>query len=574
MKILQKLARGKIFWPILIVVFFVVLAGRTLIFQEGYFNMHDDLQMMRQLEMEKCIIDNQIPCRWIPDMGYGFGFPLFNFYPPLPYLIGEIFRLAGFSFVGTAKLLFALSFIVSGITMYLLAKEFFGKLGGVVSSIFYIWAPYHSVDVYVRGAMNEAWALAWFPLILWAGYRLILRGGLWIVVLALSWTALLTSHNLMVLIFAPVFAGWCLLWLWRSKNLVSSIKYLVSSGLLAFGLAAFFTLPALVEQKYVQVNTLVVGYYEYIAHFVNINQLLFSRFWGYGASVWGETDGMPFQIGHVHWILSLVIIVASVHLYFKSNKSKGLLIIGYFFLVGWFSLFMAHVRSTPIWQLFPPLKFVQFPWRFLTLSTLSFSFIAGSVAIFLKPFDRLRVIIPSFLIILLVIINWNYFLPVGGKMGPLTDTEKFSGAAWDLQRTAGIFDYLPKGARENPKEPPQSLAEIISGGGSISGEEQGTNWAKFNVAVSSRQSVVRVNIFDFPDWRVYLDGQRIEKFIPKDEKWGRMYINAPQGEHKVYLKLYNTPIRTVGNTISLVFWLGLLTFPLWRQKMLQFKRGR
>jgi hypothetical protein len=36
--------------------------------------------------------------------------------------------------------------------MYLLGKEFFKKWGGVVSAIFYVWAPYHSVDVYVRAA--------------------------------------------------------------------------------------------------------------------------------------------------------------------------------------------------------------------------------------------------------------------------------------------------------------------------------------------------------------------------------------------------------------------------------------
>jgi uncharacterized membrane protein len=98
--------------------------------------MHDDLQMMRQLEMEKCFLDGQIPCRWVPDMGYGYGFPLFNFYPPLPYLVGEVFRLMQFSFVNTVKLTFALSFILSGLTMYFLAKEFFGRWGGVVSSIF------------------------------------------------------------------------------------------------------------------------------------------------------------------------------------------------------------------------------------------------------------------------------------------------------------------------------------------------------------------------------------------------------------------------------------------------------
>ena len=580
MKIIKKLIKMANFWPIVIVLLFGLLAGRSLI-TPGYFIMHDDLQMMRQLEMEKCFTDGQIPCRWVPDMGYGYGFPLFNFYPPLPYLIGQGVRLLSFSFVDTAKIVFLLSFLVSGVTMYLLAKEIFkSRLGGIVSAVFYIWAPYHSVDVYVRGAMNEAWALAWFPLILWTSYRLITEKKKytgWVIALALSWFALFTSHNLMVLIFTPVFAGWCLLWLWRSKNLMPGIKYLAYSGFLALGLAAFFTLPAVFEQKLVHVDTLVVGYYEYIAHFADTNQLLFSRFWGYGPSIWGESDGMPFQIGHIHWITSLLIGIAT-WLFLKRKKIKInphiFYIVFYFLIVGWLSLFMAHSRSTPIWQMIPPLKFVQFPWRFLTLSTLSLSFIAGfSVLILKKLLPRRYMLCAVILTMGLVAFNWNYFLPLGGKMGPLTDEEKFANAAWDLQRTAGIFDYLPKGARENPKGGQSVLAEIMEGEGKLSDLRQGTDWAGFKTEAAANKMLVRINVFDFPRWKVTLDGKQIEHFIPDTEAWGRMYIEVPEGNHEIYLKLFNTPIRTVSNMVSLVTWLGLISFPLWRKKMIQLKRG-
>src|SRR5258708_1260115 len=162
----------KRFLPIIIVMLVGIMAGKGLI-GLGYFNMHDDLQMMRQLEMEKCFLSLQIPCRWVPDMGYGFGFPLFNFYPPLPYLFGEIFRVFGVAFVDTVKLTFIFAFLASGVTMYFLAKKFWGKGGGVISAIFYIWASYAGLDIYVRGAMDEVWAWIWFPVILLSGYLLI-----------------------------------------------------------------------------------------------------------------------------------------------------------------------------------------------------------------------------------------------------------------------------------------------------------------------------------------------------------------------------------------------------------------
>lgn len=590
MQFLKNLFKSSNFWPLIIVLFFALLAGRTLL-TKGYFNMHDDLQLMRQLEMEKCFKDLQIPCRWVPDMGYGFGFPLFNFYPPLPYLIGQVFRTVGFSFVDTIKIVFLLSFLVSGITMYYLSKEFFlpagrqvAEFGGVVSSVFYIWAPYHSVDIFVRGAMNEAWALSWFPLILWTGYKVLTLDKKevkkWIVALALSWSALLLSHNLMAMIFAPVFAGWCLLFLWKKKDLIFKIKSMVQSGLLSLGFSAFFTLPAVLEQKYVHVDTLVMGYYEYIAHFANISQLLFSRFWGYGPSVWGDNDGMPFSVGHFHWVLAIVVAVFVITKYLKNKKFEnrppagrsGSLVIGYFFLVGWFATFMAHSKSTFIWQAIPPLKFVQFPWRFLTLSTFAFSFLAGYLVLVLKKvIPKYYVLCSMFSLVAMIAFNWNYFLPLGGKMGPLTEAQKFTGAAWDLQRTAGIFDYLPKSAIENPKEGMNNLTEVISGKSVVSNQTEGTNWANFKIKVDSNESTVRVGIFKFPNWKVFVDGKESKINVPSSEKWGRIYVTVPKGDHDVYFKLENTSLRLISNYISLFSWLGLLSFgvlqfSLWKKK--------
>lgn len=538
--------------------------------------MHDDLQMMRQLEMEKCFLDGQIPCRWVPDMGYGFGFPLFNFYPPLPYLVGEAIRVLGASFVVTAKLTFALSFVVSGIGMYLLAKDFFGRLGGTLSSIFYIWAPYHAVDVYVRGAMNEAWALAWFPFIFWTGYRLIKekkKQTKWIVGLALAWFALLTSHNLMVLMFAPVFVGWLLLHLWREKSW-TKIPYLAFSGILAFGLAAFFTLPALLENKFTQIESVLVGYYDFTAHYVSVNQLLFSRFWGYGGSAWGLiNDKMSFQVGHFHWILSLLIgLLIFLKLFNKKRnllkeikKNKSILFVSFLFLVGWFSTFMAHPRSTSIWLVIPQLRLIQFPWRFLAITIFAFSFIAGTVVVIVPK--KLRKIVFVVLASGLLLFNWNYFKPENGYMGPLTDEEKFSEAAWELQQAGGIYDYLPKTAEMAPKEPQRYLAEILEGEGEIIDPKQGTNWAEFNVKIDSNTAIVRIGIFQFPDWQVFIDGDQTETKVPEEEKWGRMWIEIPKGEHKITARFYNTPIRTLGNTISLFSWGILLTFPMWRKKL-------
>ena len=56
-----------------------------------FFSHHDDVQVIRLYEMDKCIKDGQIPCRWVPDLGGLYGYPIFNYYAPLPYYFGELF---------------------------------------------------------------------------------------------------------------------------------------------------------------------------------------------------------------------------------------------------------------------------------------------------------------------------------------------------------------------------------------------------------------------------------------------------------------------------------------------------
>ncbi len=530
-------------------------------------------------------------------MGYGYGFPLFNFYPPLPYIIGQIFRFIGFSFVNVAKLTFATAIIGSGITMYYLAKEFFGRAGGVLSAAFYIWAPYHAVDIYVRGAMNEAWALVWFPLILWSVYRLIVLkqrnsnfakqvvSNPWVLVLAVSYSFLFLSHNLMVMIFTPLFAGWALLHIWGKGNWRRTIQVLLSLAW-SFGLSAFFMLPVLLERKFINIDKLAQGYLNYIAHFASLKQIFFSKFWGYGDSAWDVyDDAMSFQIGYLHWILSVLVGLTvlhsftilyrsekgSFHRFIKKVKSKTVLIsTSYLLVVGWISTFMIHNKSTFIWMKVSSLRFVQFPWRFLAIVILCFSFVVGMIPYMISAnkkslpfrlFGKLgKTVTVVLIIIILVASNWNYFLPSGGRMGPVTDEEKFSGEAWKLQQKAGNSDYLPNTAKQVPISVPEELIEVLEGDAEIINEQKGTDWVRFNINIESDSAIARISIPLFPNWKVFIDGTEAEVFIPDDEQLGRMHVRISKGNHFVYAQLFDTQARTVGNMISVLAWFGLFVF--------------
>src|SRR3990167_491946 len=187
--------------PILLILFFSILVSLPLL-KPGLFIIHDDQQIARLLLFDQALKAGQFPPRWVDELGFGFGYPLFVFYPPLVYMVGELFHLIGFSFIDSIKLVFFTSIFASGLAMYILAKEFWDRQTAAVSALFYILVPYRALDVYVRGALAESFSFVWLPLILWSFYKLYKTNKPIYVYLSTIFLALLMiTHNLIFLPF-------------------------------------------------------------------------------------------------------------------------------------------------------------------------------------------------------------------------------------------------------------------------------------------------------------------------------------------------------------------------------------
>lgn len=490
----------------ILILLIILIPSFSLMLRPGIFTMHD-FHVFRQFEFNKCTTDKTFPCRWAPDAGMGYGEPVFNFYGQFPYWIGQAFHFFGFQIIDSVKINFIFTLIVAAIGMYLLGRKYWGVTGGIVSALFYTYAPYRSVDIWVRGALNEDYALALFPFIFLSLDNFLddhrPRHLLGLILFA---SALLITHNLSALMFTPLLAGWTIYRLWQ-KRTVRPLIFLSCAAATVLLLSAFYLLPVIFESHLVTLTRTTADYYYYQLHWATLKQLFISRFWGYGGSVWGPNDTMSFSVGYLQWIIPLFLIF----------RKKSFI----FTAFGFFAVFLTHGKSEFIWKLFSPLAYIQFPWRFLSISTFFLSLSSGAIALYSRRLVPL-------LLLLLLLLNAGFFKP--DIWHAITDKEQFSGTLWDEQRSSALNDFWPRTAPEVPNSFAPSQPTVL--------------------ATTDTYQKIQYPIVYFPGWK-----SEVELFPsgPLGLITAQVPLNA-----QITPRFTDTPVRTAGNIISLVTLLCLI----------------
>ena len=544
----------------LIPIFIVVLIFPTYskLLQSGFFPMQDDLQAFRVYEMDKCYTNLQIPCRWVPDAGYEYGYPQFNFYPPLPYYLGALMHHVGIQYIDVVKILFILGYILSALTMYLLVKELTDNWSGFIAALLYTYIPYKAVEVYVRGALSEFWAQIFFPLILWSIYKVIKTGKTkYIVWMGLSIALLATTHALMTMVFVPVAVVWALGWMIQAnlenKKKVYSLNWSLIlkvfwGGILGFGLSAFFILPVIFEKQFAHTESLLSGYFDYRQHYVSLYKLFISREWGYGSSGF-PNEKLNLSLGIVQWLVGFVLVPILAIFNFKKNKKLSILALG-LVAAGLFSVFMIHMKSSFIWSRLPFLWYLQFPWRFLAVSIFLLCVLSGLAVYFFRKFKYIFGVI---LVVISFALTISYYTPKAWLN--INDNDKFSGVSWEKQLTISIFDYLPIYATLPPVTKAPDSPEILEGSAKFLEYKKGSDFQTGIVDVS-KNSLIRAPLYDFPGMQVKIDG-KIMPHINNDcrgEKYclGLITFNLTPGHHTIDIRLTDTPVRKIGNILTLI----------------------
>lgn len=523
-------------------------------FKPGFFPTHDYIYVARVQQLDLSLKSGHFPVRWTPDFRYGEA--LFNFYAPLPYYVGSVIHTLGPNFLTTTKILFALSLILSVVSMYFFGKEIFGKLGGFVAAVFYLYAPYRSVDVYVRGALSESWAFVFLPLIFLFAYKIFKEQKLrYVGYFALSLAGLYYTHNIMTMMMAPFLVLWMAGFVILSKK-INVVKHYLLGLVLSIGLGLSYLLPAYFEKQYVQTQFLTLGYFDFRAHFVTIKQLV-EQYWGYGASTWGDGDKISLQVGFVN--LFVVFCGFATLLFFKKLSKFFQIILPIFLISFLVSVFMQHNKSAFVWEMLNPMEFIQFPWRFMAISIFFTSLIAG-ILVKVIANEKLGKVVGFLLVLVSILFNINYFKPESYYLDSVD--EHYISKENILYRNDKVpKDYLPIWVKRLVEERiDQPL--VSQGEGQISNYEKKPTNVSF-VADMTNDGFVDVPIYYFPGWEVRVNGE----VLPFEEpgELGFVKVKVTKGLNSVVIRFKNTPLRTFSN-ISTLFSLGGLILLLRKRK--------
>lgn len=587
MKILKKI------WPIILVLALSYWSVKPL-FHPGFFPMHDDTQIVRVQQMHKSLSDGMFPVRWVADLGYGYGYPIFNFYAPLAYYIGAVFMLIGFNALIATKLMIGLGVVLSGVFMYLLAKEFWGRAGGILSAVLYVYAPYHALNIFVRGAIAELWAYAFVPLAFLGIYKtyrhceeaanlrttkqsekdrratLAMTRSLWLYICltAVSYAAIIISHNLTAMMVTPFLFAFALFLYLKNRLGTKTYKpHFVLLGLLmGIILSAFYWLPVIFEMKYTDVLSVVGGGSDYRDHFACLSQLWNSP-WAFGGSVPGCMDGLSFKIGKLHILLSLFALFPILYLSKKDKTKFQLCVMFVVFAAG--SIFLTLKESKFIWDTVVHMSFFQFPWRFIALAVFFLSFLAGAVSIVVDLIKLPKSLLAkgsylsvAVLTALVIYINGDVFTPQNYINSSSTDYTNKENINWKTSKISDEYMpprfFKPLRAVDVPKEKFESREKI-----KILSYKEKTQ--EINAKIETAQNAkIFVNLAYFPGWHVFIDKQQVWfKYSGQG-----LIIDVPKGVHEVDIKFTQTPIEKTGNAISVAGVILLLTGIIGHRKKL------
>jgi hypothetical protein len=497
--------------------------------------------------------------RWTEWANFGFGEPRFIFYPPFSWILGaSLGSVIPWSSVPTVYIVVVQTF--AGLSAFVLARRVLSGRAALFSVACYAANPYALLIVYMRSDFAELLANAFLPL-------------LFFLVLQICWLresptlAERRSSYGTIACFAALFAA---VWLSNAPAGViasySSFAMFCFAALtekswrplvpgtaalvLGFGLTGFYLVPAAYEQRWVNIGqALSTG-------------LLPSENFLYTVINDPEHTLFNWIASSIAVLLMILTGLAALIAPREEQDRHGALDkrvwLTLLLLAGVATVLMLRCTSI-LWAWLPKLRFVQFPWRWMSPLAVVFAVFLGN-AMGRKRWGWVWAMVSFALIggtaVVLVQRGWWDTQDI-----PALREAIAKGAGFD-----GTDEYDPAGDDHTnipAKSPEAAVVDTDSTPGPNSIPKIHVDrWSPEDkeVSVSSSEGFsLGLRLLNYPAWRAEVNGAVV---TPKrGDDFSQMIVPVPAGESHVRVRFTRTRDRTLGGSISLasvvlLWWLG------------------
>jgi hypothetical protein len=475
---------------------------------------------------------------WLADSNWGFGDARFRFYPPgLYYLLAATRTITG-NWYYAAIATFALITILSALGAYCWARLFCDRKLAVLAAIMYLMAPYHVNELYQASFLSEYAACAILPFAFMFLEKICRRRSLTdLAGLAACYALLILTHLPMAVIGSLTLLAYGLM---RLERKTWSRTFLCLAFAVALGLAAsaFFWGTMLAELKWIKGSSVAPNpYYDYRLNF------LFSPSSLTNLNNWFATLLGLAMIGFIlpgfHFAVRLI-----------RTGQKGLKAL---IVVSVVSLLMATPLSLPLWRVIPKLPEIQFPWRWLAITSLT-----GSLVLALSVphwiFSLRTAFQPRKLVGLLAFALSLVF--VGSIVfdgGAYLKRQAFEAMLHDLPGAVSFKDWTPVQANDLVNLQ-KMRAQVEAGDRPVTISSWGSERRTFHIAAGAPMAA-RVWTYYYPHWTAFAGGRVLPVTATKD---GVIQIAVPNEATDVELVFHEPQRARIAAFAALLAWIVIL----------------
>jgi hypothetical protein len=494
---------------------------------------------------------------WAASANYGAGEPRFVFYPPLSWMLGALLSLF-MPWIRVPLVFTLVALAAMGASFFRMAREWMPEDNAALAACLYVVNPYVLFVAYERAAYGELLAGAWMPLLVLLALRAepamlelaVVVAGLW---LTNAPAAVMGCYALAVIVAVTVAVE-------RRWVLVGRAAGGTALGL---GLAGFYLVPAVYEQRSVEIQRAI----------------------GEGMRVedsflFGHT-GEAFHdqvLRTASWIAVVVLAATAIAAVRSYRARKRGSLWGALVALAAVIACLLLPFSDGVWRDAPEMKFLQFPWRWLLVLSLVLAALIG-LALRGAAKRRENLLRVAAVVVVAVCVSgvaWFYFWQpcddednVRAQVATFRDggfqgTDEYTEAAADndaIQQDLPRIRLLRAADGDVGNSAAVANPEWQEGGADLlPSEVQIGRWdvERMTATLRSGGGFAVLRVMDYPAWRVTVNGAPVGSRPRRDD--GLMAVPVAAGVSQIEVRYGATPDVWAGRALSLaaaILWLGL-----------------